>query len=292
MSYDPNKIAEYCARFEAMIPTRAWKSTVVIVRAEQQAVIQVGTGTLFRIADKSFVITAAHVTRAAAELNQTIGVSGGETNFVALSEPAICSDDRRLSFTEDSFDVAVMPLTHEQTSRLEGSTFLRFDDVSFDSVDKENFLCILGFPHMWSSRSTEQLPTMTSKAFQFTTDVYSGDTSDLGNYSEQFHLLLNGSNCHLYDKQGNPIQFQTSESHLAMFPSDLSGISGCSVWNIADSRKPLSGWDSNQGKLIAVQTGTYRKGQIIKSTRWIGVSTLLHEAFPELRGAMGLLRPY
>lgn len=207
-----------------------------------------------------------------------------------LSETAICSNDTRADFTQDSFDVAAVPLTNEQASQLQDSTVLRMDDVSFRPVDKNNFVSIFGFPHLWSTRSTDQQPIMTSKAFQFTTDLYSGPTSDLSNYSDRFHLLLNASNEHLYDEKGSPARFQTLGGQPASFPSDIRGISGCSVWTIGDSKKPPIEWDSDQARLIAVQTGVYRQRQVIKSTRWIAVSTLLYEAFPELRGAMSLFR--
>ena len=158
-------------------------------------------------------------------------------------------------------------------------------------VNKNKFVSIFGFPHLWSTRSTEQQAMMISRAFQFTTDLYSGPTSDLSNYSDRFHLLLNAYNDHLYDEKGSPARFQTLGGQPAMFPSDLRGISGCSVWRIGDSKKPPNEWDADQARLIAVQTGVYPQRQIIKSTRWIAVSTLLHEAFPELRGAMNLFRP-
>jgi hypothetical protein len=285
MSSDANKLAEYHTRLQSVIPARAWNSTVVIVRAQKPEVIQLGTGTLFRIADRSFVVTAAHVTSAASEQNQTPGISGGRGNFVALTERAICSNDIRAGFTQDSFDVGVVPLTNEQASRLEDCTFLRFDDVSFSPLNKNSFVAIFGFPYIWTTRTTEKQSVMKSKALQFITYLYTGPTSELNNYSERFHLLLNGYSEDVCDEKGTPARLQP-----ALFPSDLAGISGCSVWSIGDSNKPLAEWTAEQAKLIAVQTGLYRSKQIIKATRWIAVSTLIHEAFPELRGAMNLFR--
>ena len=40
--------------------------------------------------------------------------------------------------------------------------------------------------------------------------------------------------------------------------------------------------------IVAVQTSVYPRPQIIKATRWVAVSTLLHETFPELRPALAL----
>ena len=44
-----------------LLPATAWQSTVPILAWHQGMLRQHGTGTLFRIADTSFLVTAAHV---------------------------------------------------------------------------------------------------------------------------------------------------------------------------------------------------------------------------------------
>jgi len=52
----------------------------------------------------------------------------------------------------------------------------------------------------------------------------------------------------------------------------------------------MDNWKKERPKVVAVQTSVYEKSRAIKATRWIAVSTLIHEAFPELRPSMNLWR--
>src|SRR6266404_691507 len=61
-------------RISDFIPRDAWQSTVAIVVAKRPAVHLLGTGSLFQIADRHFVVTAAHVIRLAHEYDRTIGI--------------------------------------------------------------------------------------------------------------------------------------------------------------------------------------------------------------------------
>jgi hypothetical protein len=90
------------------------------------------------------------------------------------------------------------------------------------------------------------------------------------------------------DIKGRPFIFLDLNRNSLQFPRDLGGISGCSVWMIGSCDKPIEEWKKENSKIIAVQTGVYHKSQIIQATRWVAVSTLLHEAFPEVRPAMAL----
>src|SRR3990172_5522157 len=48
-------------RISDCIPAEAWESTVGIIIVVDKILHQFGTGTLFRVADRSFLVTAAHV---------------------------------------------------------------------------------------------------------------------------------------------------------------------------------------------------------------------------------------
>ena len=75
------------------------------------------------------------------------------------------------------------------------------------------------------------------------------------------------------------------------FPKHLGGISGCGVWRIGDLTIDISDWRiEGFARLVAVQTGFYHSAHVIKATRWIAVSTLIHDAYPDLRPAMHLSR--
>ena len=68
----------------AQAPSYAWDSTVPIVIANEGTVNQFGTGTLFRVANHFFLVTAGHVIKQACELGKTLGIGGSDDgHFIA-----------------------------------------------------------------------------------------------------------------------------------------------------------------------------------------------------------------
>jgi hypothetical protein len=59
----------------ASIPTTVNSSTVPIVKSHWPALRQLGTGTLFKIADRHFVVTAGHVLEDAAKNDATLAIA-------------------------------------------------------------------------------------------------------------------------------------------------------------------------------------------------------------------------
>ncbi len=60
----------------------------------------------------------------------------------------------------------------------------------------------------------------------------------------------------------------------------------CSGWLAGDQRVPVRDWQRLPVGLTGVQTGVYQENGVIRATRWIAVTTVIHEAFPELRRAL------
>ncbi|HEV2969251.1 MAG TPA: hypothetical protein VGY55_04615 [Pirellulales bacterium] len=265
------------------IPIDGWNSTVAIVVARGNDVHQFGTGVLFRVAQDAFVITAGHVARKAAENKWTQGLAGVSESIVALSGQWLCTD-------EDPFDIAVHQLPQSTVDKLKGKVFLRFDDIDFEPQSPLAVFTIFGFPEVWSSPSTNESEKLTLKPFEFTTYRYDRDTAALSGYEERYHLLLDAQPRDISLDDGSAAEFRTLQGLPASFPKDVVGISGCSVWRIGDLRVPIEEWGRDRARIVAVQTSVYSGKAAIKATRWIAVSTLIHDAFPELRPAMTLWR--
>jgi hypothetical protein len=181
-------------------------------------------------------------------------------------------------------------LAKAAVDRLSVRRFLLFNDIEFDNQSPAAVYTIFGYPAVWSSPSTSPEETVNYRAFQYTTYRYDRDTSTLEEYQERLHLLLDAQLQQATDQDANPVEFNDRSGEPVPFPHGLGGISGCSVWRIGDLNVPLEHWDFERSRLVAVQTGVYRSKRVIKATRWVAVSTIIHQAFPELRPAMELWR--
>ena len=270
----------------AVIPAAITDSTVVIVGANTPAVRHFGTGTLFSVADRKFVVTAAHVIHSARADQSTLGISGEVSNFIATPDSWFVSNGYQGSNGKDVLDVAVCALNEDQVAKLRNRIFLRLSDISFSDDLSHGYFLISGFPQIWSTACDQQVDTMKLRLLHFSTLSYQGDTSALGGYDARYHLLLDAKHDEILDESGDRFEFRMRSGASARMPNDLHGVSGCSVWQIGDLRTPANQWRSDQTRLVAVETSVYPKRSLIKATRWKAVSTLIYTAFPELRSAI------
>lgn len=255
-----------------------------IVKSNWPAIRQLGTGTLFKIADRHFVVTAGHVLDDAAKNDATLAIGGSDGRFVVVGGGWIKSAPAEAG---DLYDIAVHVLSEPAVARLSGAAFLRLSDVSFDSFSNHRFFALFGFPQIWATPSDKPSDEMKFKALQFSTFKYSGTTSGLQGYDPTVHLLLDAQDERVFDESGADMEFRLRQGIRASFPGDLEGISGCSVWKLG-SEASVHDWKPEDARLVAVQTGVYRERKVIKATRWAAVTTLIHQAYPELRPALAL----
>lgn len=161
------------ARVSAHIPPDMVDSAVPIVIAHDGAVHQWGTGTLFRVGDYHFLVTAAHVVKDACSHGKTLGIGGAPNGrFIALTGNAIvCSDDH------DRLDVALYHLPSNVLPRLSQARFLQLHDIDFGEQSPTAVNSLLGFPAAWSSPSTKPEEALRLKALQYTAFRYNRDTA-------------------------------------------------------------------------------------------------------------------
>jgi hypothetical protein len=266
---------------ERLQPQNAAEASVSIVIVVGAALQQFGTGTLFRIGDEAFLVTAGHVIAKARARGKTLAATT-KKSFVSLSGEWIVN--------ERPFDVALLRLSHQVVEKLDGMTFLRLDDVSFDENLSHGIFTVFGFPSIWSSPSTDDGQPLDLQPLRYTALMHDGDTNSLGGFSPRYHLLLSAQLEGVTDLNGNDVDYVSREGFRADFPGDLGGMSGASVWVIGDRRLPITEWHRRSPRIVAVQTGAYRGKPVLQATRWIAVSTLLYEAFPVVRPSLNMWR--
>lgn len=277
----------------SLLPTAAWASTVPIVSAIGETTQHLGTGTLFRIGDAGFLITAGHVFKKAAEFQATIGI-GGTTHgrFVSLANGyTLVSTEGQYGCSFDPLDIGLHRLSSTVADQIPTHRFLRFDEVEFVAQPPGGVYTMVGFPTFWSTPSRSSDEKVSYRALEFTACRYDRDCSGLERYQERLHLLIDGRISQTTDSDAASVKFEDTHGWAIEFPFGIKGMSGCSVWRIGDLAVPIDEWKQTRARLVGVLTGSYQDKEVIQATRWVAVSTMIHQGFPELRPAMALLRP-
>jgi hypothetical protein len=280
---DPQVVAKLSRVMSECIPGLVARSTVFIVASVNQHVRALGTGTLLAVAEHRFLVTAAHVAHGGATSDATLAVSGAaDGRFVALPGSWILTGERDKR-DSDEHDIAIYEFGPDQASRFDDDAFVRVADADFPADLSHGYFVVSGFPAIWSSSLDPTDQPMLTKMLQYGTFAYQGSVVGLDGYNQHRHFLMACSPDLLLNGKGEEIAFRTRGGHAAQMPRDLGGISGCSVWMLGDLREPLEGWSKKQARLVGIETSVYIKSQAIRATRWNGVTTLLHAAFPSIR---------
>ncbi len=277
--------AQINTRLSAKIPSEAWASIVPIVIASPPSVSLLGTGSLFEVAGERFVVTAAHVIRAAHDHGKTIGISNAATSFIAVSGDWLSSAPKQ-NEEHDPFDVAVYKLPGSAVERLRGKRFLRRADVDFREPSATAVFTVFGFPGLWATASGADNERLQFIPLEYTTYACPDNRGPLIGFNSRYHLLLDGTAKQVTGPDGAGLRFEDKTGRAATFPRDLKGISGSAVWMIGNLTVPVENW--GPAKVVGVQTGVYQRPEVIRATRWVVVTTLLHEACPHLRPALEL----
>jgi hypothetical protein len=245
---------------------------IAVVHADRTH--QWGTGTLFRVADQCFMVTAAHVWQEAERANLD--------GHLCLFSYEASGDSRPVSFggrmhlLSDPHDVAVLALEASVVADLGDRRFLRLSDVAFRPHPR-GLLWVYGFPQETAVRSPGDSELRFQPLWCLLPRV-GGDTT-LENFDPRFHFLLNAARESLVDRDGIP----------AEMPRRLRGISGCSIWQPewpADN-DPES-WKPDGTRIVGVETSLYPGPSFIKATCWEAIVHVLHVACPDLRKVLQL----
>lgn len=268
-------------QIDSLMPhEKAWGSTVALVIERGSRFHQFGTGTLFRIADESFLVTAMHVIEDANVEGNRLLISAPQGRFVPTGPQALLGE-------RETFDVAVIQLPEKVVAYLEEKTFLRMDDICLRHQLSQGMFAIFGFPEMMSF---DEGGKFLLTRFHLMTYAFDGDTTPI-KFDPNHHLLLKADQSEVRGLDGKPMPFCYRGGVPAPFPDELKGISGGSVWKISDTSDGVRSQGSGSARIVAVETGVFPRQACIKSTRWNAVRSIIYDAFPELRPSMDLWRP-
>ena len=278
------KTEEFADAFDQlnrMVPDRAFSATVHIfgAKSDKKHLYPFGTGTLLSIADRRFLVTAAHVRT--------------EQKRQGLS--FLCAGTRQGTFTVliqsnwylyRKVDVAVFELTARNVDDFAANVFLHLSDIDFEADTVNGIFAIFGLPAKWSDSSLNaDDPPIAAKALQFITHPYSDSPANLPGFDPSIHIALHAGDTDHRNIDGTEIKWPDP---IGKF---LPGISGCGIWKLCHRFDPSATPDASNSRLVGVETSVYPQARVIKGTKWGAVAALIQEGFPELQPAFEIAWP-
>ena len=269
---------EFCARVRAELLPTIWNCTVPLFVEQGDAIRQSGTSTLLRIADRLFLVTAAHVLLDAKKASVTLRARSHELRATLM--PLIGRFIHLRSDSENVFDSAVMELNAETAVALSGYQPVSLSDIDRQQQATDDLYIVAGFPCELAREGTKDgSPVKLTRFFGFTYP-YRGSTSRLTNYDPRHHVLLDARREYAATIVGDGSP-----------PGSFKGLSGCSLWKVNATIVDRGKWKPSHAKIIAVQTSEYTDPGVLKGTKWSNLVRAIHEDCPELRPSLGLEFP-
>lgn len=261
---DPNHDL-YALMARTMIPIHLRTSVPIFTRAiEFNHVRPIGTGSLFRVGDHFFLVTADHVLKYLdgktddhlvvmnRERSVQFGVGGEVHGTVAGSD-----------------DVGILRLPSESLPSFDGLTFLTTTDIDISRPDPGERYGFCGYPEEFSVRTP-------GSPFFYNT-VLAEPEGPLRDFDPEVNFLL----------AMDEARTRTPTGRLTKFPVSLGGISGCAVWRITQGGAAAT-WTSGQARVVGIETGVYGAGPVkkIKASSWALVLGMIRQQYPALRPSL------
>jgi hypothetical protein len=153
---ETNEIHDFRVRIAEECRQQIARSTVPIFGSQDDKPVENGSGVLFSIADRYFLITAAHVIDFATIHKTPYYLSSGKdggafipmNNVQTATSPIPTTRDRldRDMRDDDPFDVGVCELPLTIVEQLQPVGFLRMPDVDLSLVHKQACYMVMGYP--------------------------------------------------------------------------------------------------------------------------------------------------
>ena len=251
------------------IPKAVSGYTVLVdVSLASSASLDWGTGSIFKFNERLFLLTCKHVVKEDYLLDQIryFPDDGMEQNWTDSKDDIKNMPMARYTSLPRT-SAMILPVIHRSYSDDEDDLVLLELDQTSDLFNEYNFYemelsvgispeidaeaCLLGF-----SRELVRTPTSDSRGCYFPFFLASTITEkDINafDYDKERHFL---------------IEYENNENSI-----DIHGLSGCGIWtHIAPKSNEV--WTSNL-RLVGVQTGIYKKSEVLKATRIEKVIELL-----------------
>jgi len=245
-------------------------ATVPFYGLREGEVKQNGSGVLFRLAEKHFILTGAHHLKGPLfhEIPYFIGPAGDMGGLIEIGGATTSL------FKDEAVDIAAVELSADAVDRL-GSVrrFLNILDLDCDPKPVEGSYLLAGYPYAYTE--PDDAGVVQTRALRYLTDIYRGQLAAGSVYDADRHILL-GFDEQCVDEQGGACSAPHPE-----------GTSGCGIWRFEVDAQGQA-WRPEDVKLVAIQHRYYASLKYVMGT-WVQFAmSLLWKEYEELRPAMQL----
>lgn len=244
------------------------------------------TGTYFRIADKSIVVSAAHAYRWSAENDIFIPAKEGRSiAFVPLNGASYGTKPEAvigMPNSDTGFDVGATEVAPEEMPSLSCYTPATMANVSRRNSLTNDLYCVTGYPveHTGGHPVCDGEKFRQLKQLFMGTSFYAGPVDKLASFTEGRHFLLR------YDREDYTHMFGSNHG----LPQSLCGLSGASIWKTGIVDVEAASWNVSHAKIVGIQTNVYASG-IIQGTRWHAIEKMLTTRYPSMRPGFSIVLP-
>jgi hypothetical protein len=269
-------------QLDKMIPWERARAACVAIMVKRGPRLQVkGTGTLFRIGQETFIVTAAHVVNNEERGQLYMFPFGGTIDDVLPLCGADNFDDR------DHVDVAVTRLVPEVAEIIPSERCLRVSDVTFDKPSAESYFTVFGFPEFMCNQEAGQLRLIN---YHHAGPTYDGDPHTLEHHDPNLSIVISADGCETRGTDGKVVDLCYPGTNVSVrYPMELKGISGGAVWQIArhygDVRR-----DAERARVVGIEVAICQSKRCIRATRWDVARAAIIDMVPELQPAFALVR--
>lgn len=267
------------ARMDALMPyDTAWMSTVAFLVIRDKNFCVHGTGTLVRIENEFLLITATHVIEFVNAQNLLVlrTDSKNKDDIIPLEAAGLLLPQKHL-------DITFLRLNPETISSLGEKAFLRLDQLCCELSDSM-FVVVLGFPGIMSCHENG---IISITKFHLGGPRLNVGDQELEEFDPKLHFLVEAALEDTMMADGTQLEFRRHNGEPAAFPDELGGISGGSVWKLADNLEDTVKMLPGSGKMVGVATaGYFPNPSCIKVSRLSEAIRLLPIELPHLRTAI------
>lgn len=239
---------------EALVPM-LWDTAIPLIAQQGDALRQHGTGTLLRIAERRFLVSARHVFTDVAKVGAALFAHNKprtQPTFLTLRGKLVhaCSQG------EDRIDLGILELQPADAQSLSNYRAITLAEIDQRQDTSDDLYLWAGYPCKMATAGKAGGRGIGLTRMFASTYPYRGAVS-LEKYDPEQHILL--------DARRDYAEVVLGEGEQ---PDSLVGISGTSIWKTNATRVGRDKWEPSLVRVSAVQTAEYPKAGVLRGTMW------------------------